>query len=100
MTATDFLEYFLVKERLADLSYQENLSLAKSGNEDDQLVSDVYFARKLIFQRCKSVSSRDELFELLDYLNDHVHIPEGIFNKEEFTRAWQMTIKDIRSQFS
>ena len=100
MSSIDFLDYFLVKERLVDLSYRENLQVAKNGDPIDKVISDLYLARKLIYQRCKSADSLENLDDILNALANEVPEIGLIFNKTEFDKAWKMTIAELKDKFN
>jgi hypothetical protein len=100
MVKIDLLNYFLVKESLVDMNFRENFIAARQGDKVDQTISDMYLARKLIYQGCKMTASIATLEEVL--LDLEKNIPEIglIFDQEEFQNAWKLTIIELRQKFN
>lgn len=100
MSSIDFLDYFLVKERLVDMSYRENLQAVRKGDPIDKVICDFYLAKKMIYQHCKSASSLQDLITILSDLENSIPRTDMAFNKKEFEKAWNITINEVREKFS
>jgi thymidylate kinase len=99
MAKINLLNYFLVKESLVDMNFRENLSCAKQGNQIDQAISDMYLARKMIYQACKGVADMDGLKSTLERLEGNIPQIGLIFDHDEFQNAWRLTIQELRQKF-
>ena len=73
--------------------------MARKGDEIDKMISDLYLARKLIYQHCKVATSLNDLENILMELERDIPELGLIFDAVEFGKAWKMTISELKTKF-